>query len=238
MCKKSFLTNIITLAFIILSFFFESATATICMQIGLFAFSGSLTNWIAIHMLFEKVPGFYGSGVIQILVESIKTHLKNLIMEEFFSKERVLSLADNSMKIDFQELKDHVLGLVPYDEVFDKILSAVENSQVGGMLQMFGGKAVLEPLRPDIIPHMRQAISDILDSDIFQSKIASSIAGNFEGIEDVVDRLVQERLDELTPVKTKEIIQTMIRDHLGWLVVWGGVFGGLIGLFSAIINLI
>jgi hypothetical protein len=28
----------------------------------------------------------------------------------------------------------------------------------------------------------------------------------------------------------KEIIQTMIRKHLGWLVVWGGVFGGIIGL--------
>ena len=27
----------------------------------------------------------------------------------------------------------------------------------------------------------------------------------------------------------KEIIQTMIREHLGWLVVWGGVFGGLFG---------
>jgi hypothetical protein len=28
----------------------------------------------------------------------------------------------------------------------------------------------------------------------------------------------------------------MIREHLGWLVVWGGVFGGLIGLLTAIFN--
>ena len=27
----------------------------------------------------------------------------------------------------------------------------------------------------------------------------------------------------------KEIIQEMIRSHLGWLVVWGGVFGAVIG---------
>jgi hypothetical protein len=33
----------------------------------------------------------------------------------------------------------------------------------------------------------------------------------------------------------KEIIQTMIRQHLGWLVVWGGVFGGLIGLGTSFI---
>ncbi|HHD78328.1 MAG TPA: DUF445 domain-containing protein, partial [Epsilonproteobacteria bacterium] len=25
----------------------------------------------------------------------------------------------------------------------------------------------------------------------------------------------------------------LIKEHLGWLVVWGGVFGGLIGLFSS-----
>jgi hypothetical protein len=28
----------------------------------------------------------------------------------------------------------------------------------------------------------------------------------------------------------------MIREHLGWLVVWGGVFGGLIGLLAASLN--
>jgi hypothetical protein len=26
----------------------------------------------------------------------------------------------------------------------------------------------------------------------------------------------------------------MIREHLGWLVVWGGVFGGIIGFIAAI----
>jgi hypothetical protein len=26
----------------------------------------------------------------------------------------------------------------------------------------------------------------------------------------------------------------MIREHLGWLVVWGGGFGGLIGLIASL----
>ena len=34
----------------------------------------------------------------------------------------------------------------------------------------------------------------------------------------------------------KQIVQDMIRHHLGWLVVWGGVFGGLIGLITSILN--
>jgi hypothetical protein len=28
----------------------------------------------------------------------------------------------------------------------------------------------------------------------------------------------------------------MIRKHLGWLVVWGGVFGGLIGFLVSVSN--
>ncbi|MEC8594491.1 MAG: DUF445 domain-containing protein, partial [SAR324 cluster bacterium] len=34
------------------------------------------------------------------------------------------------------------------------------------------------------------------------------------------------------PERVKEIVEDMIRQHLDWLVVWGGVFGGLIGLLT------
>jgi uncharacterized membrane protein YheB (UPF0754 family) len=33
------------------------------------------------------------------------------------------------------------------------------------------------------------------------------------------------------------MVQKMIKEHLGWLVVWGGVFGGVIGVISAAITL-
>ncbi|MBB1382711.1 DUF445 domain-containing protein, partial [Shewanella sp. SR41-2] len=32
------------------------------------------------------------------------------------------------------------------------------------------------------------------------------------------------------------IIQDMIKTHLGWLVVWGGVFGGIIGAVAALLQ--
>ena len=32
------------------------------------------------------------------------------------------------------------------------------------------------------------------------------------------------------PEDIKIIIQKMIKEHLGWLVVWGGFFGGFLGL--------
>jgi len=40
--------------------------------IGVFALSGSITNLLAIHMLFDKVPFLYGSGVILDRFEDIK----------------------------------------------------------------------------------------------------------------------------------------------------------------------
>jgi len=43
---------------------------------GVFALSGSVTNWIAVHMLFDKVPFLYGSGVILDRFEDIKLGLK------------------------------------------------------------------------------------------------------------------------------------------------------------------
>ena len=49
-----------------------------------------------------------------------------------------------------------------------------------------------------------------------------------------VEQIIDQRLNQLTPGQVKDIIQEMIREHLGWLVVWGGAVGGFIGLGAAI----
>ncbi len=59
--NKSLITNVVALALMGVGYFLPNHYA---FYAGLFAFSGAITNWLAIHMLFEKVPGLYGSGVI------------------------------------------------------------------------------------------------------------------------------------------------------------------------------
>jgi uncharacterized membrane protein YheB (UPF0754 family) len=50
-----------------------------------------------------------------------------------------------------------------------------------------------------------------------------------------IGEIVELRLAELTPLMVKEMLFGLMKEHLGWLVVWGGVFGGLIGIVSALL---
>ena len=45
-----------------------------------------------------------------------------------------------------------------------------------------------------------------------------------------VSNIVSGKLNDLSPKDVKIIIEDIIRKHLGWLVVWGAVLGGFIGL--------
>ncbi len=85
--NKSFLTNFVAIMVIVLSFFIPSLSQPLQFA-GLFALSGAITNQLAIHMLFERVPFLYGSGVIEINFESFKSSIKNLMMSQFFTIEQ------------------------------------------------------------------------------------------------------------------------------------------------------
>ncbi|WP_338040243.1 hypothetical protein [Methylocucumis oryzae] len=54
--NKSLNTNLISVAFIILGVITSSQ---LIKSIGFFALSGAITNWLAIHMLFEKKCRIY-----------------------------------------------------------------------------------------------------------------------------------------------------------------------------------
>ncbi|MCV5959553.1 hypothetical protein OFO30_29685, partial [Escherichia coli] len=96
---------------------------------GLFAFSGAITNWLAIHMLFEKVPGLYGSGVIPARFEEFKLAIKNLMMEQFFTEANIDRFLNKEMaggvNIDLQP----VIEKVDLNPAFDSLVEVIEGSQ-------------------------------------------------------------------------------------------------------------
>ena len=208
--NKNLATSLIALAFLFAGLFFK--IDVIC-NIGIFAFSGGITNWIAIHMLFEKVPFLYGSGVVVRRFKDFKEGIKGLLVNEFFTIKNIETFLPASKDIKRK---------IDFDKVFNDLVDAISNSSLGGMLAMVGGKEALLPLKEPITEKLKLAIDDILNQ--------VGIGEKHDDLQNKITHIIDQRLDQLTPEIVKEIIQTMIRKHLGWLVVWGGVFGGLIGL--------
>ena len=229
--NKSLLTNSIALILVFLSFV-DTEFNSILLFTGLFALSGAITNQLAIHMLFEKVPLLYGSGVIPARFEAFKEAIKNLMMNEFFTKEQLETFfASEEKKINLEPIIEET----DFSPAFDALSKTVMESSFGGMLGMFGGEAALDGLREPFSNKMKTAVIGIVNSEEFNTTLQKHMQNSslnddmLESIESVIDT----RLNELTPQMVKEIIQKLIKEHLGWLVVWGGFFGGLIGLASS-----
>ncbi|MBR9729503.1 DUF445 domain-containing protein [Shewanella intestini] len=231
--NKSVITNLLATILIIVGYFMAQP---IIFTMGMFALSGAITNWLAIHMLFEKVPGLYGSGVIPSRFEEFKIAIHQLMMEQFFTQEnidRFLTSKDSS-HLNLAPVIDKV-DLAPS---FDALVKTVEQSSLGGMLAMFGGSEALVPLKDPFIEKMKSSLVALSESEEFNTILMNEL-DNPElkaSMQTKVAQIVEQRLNELTPELVKQIVQDMIRQHLGWLVVWGGVFGGLIGLFAALVG--
>ncbi|MCG7544599.1 DUF445 domain-containing protein [Pseudoalteromonas sp. MM17-2] len=222
--NKSSVTSIIALIVTLVGWHLAQP---LLLSMGLFALSGALTNWLAVHMLFEKVPLLYGSGVVQIKFNAFKQVIHELIEEQFLSPE---NLKKASAQMPAPQM-DALINHLDMSLAFDKLVQVIEQSQFGSMLGMFGGRAALEPMREPFADKMREAITEMLQDEQTREQIIAQIGGGSD-LQAQVKQLVSQRLDELTPAMVKEIIQTMIRAHLGWLVVWGGVFGGAFGALA------
>ncbi|MFA5233222.1 MAG: DUF445 domain-containing protein [Sulfurimonas sp.] len=231
---KSFMTNLIAAILVLLSFLFEGTLSSLLLYTGLFALSGALTNQLAIHMLFEKVPFLYGSGVIVAKFEAFKESIKNLMMTQFFMREQL---------DDFFKREEKKIDLTPiientdFSPAFDALSKTVMESSFGGMLGMFGGESILGSLREPFTLKMKSAVIKIVNSESFNETMKNHLQNSSlsEDMIKSIENIIDARLNELTPIMVKEMIQKIIHEHLSWLVVWGGVFGGLIGLLSSFI---
>ncbi len=236
MIDKAVVTNLVALLIVLSGLFLPTAYQPYILNTGLFALSGAFTNWLAVHMLFEKVPGFYGSGVIPARFEEFKHGIKKLIMEQFFTSANIEQFLANSlsgMDDDHGEsLVKKMTDKVDFNAAYDSLVEVIMTSSFAGMLSMLGGAEALNPLREPFIKKMQDFLNRLADDKNFLQQLQQSSTDNLLA---KVEGIVEKRLDELTPELVKEIIQQMIKKHLGWLVVWGGVIGGLIGLLASLL---
>ena len=215
--NKSLITNLLSILIIIVGYIYQENYPFIIIT-GVFALSGSITNWIAIHMLFEKIPLLYGSGVILDKFEDIKLGIKNLILQELFTETQINNfLLDNKVSAS-----ETIINKIDFDKVFLGLVEAIEGSQLGGMLAMVGGRKALDPLKDPFTKKLKIIIEDFVTENTSNENSSETTASLLLKIENILDT----RLADLSPEDIKIIIQKMIKEHLGWLVVWGGFFGG------------
>ena len=196
---------------------------------GLFGFAGGVTNWLAVKMLFDKVPLLYGSGVIPGRFREIRETIRDLIMRHFFAEEylqRFFSAHTDALS-DNGQLAEKVAAILESEEVdaaIERKFAELVQSPIGMMLQMVGPEKIK--------PIVHQFIGGI------GQEIAPDLAAEFAGNADVaalrgqVDQLLAAKLEELTPETVKQMMEDVIREHLGWLIVWGNLFGATIGLLA------
>lgn len=229
--SKAMWINLSAMALIAAGVVFESGYSQLLLFTGLFALSGALTNRLAVHMLFERVPLAYGSGVIELQFEPFKAAIKSMMMTQFFNPEQIEGfVARERQKIDLLP----VVEASDFSAAFDALVESVMESSFGNMLGMFGGKAALEGLREPFEEKLKKAVSVIIRSEAFEAQVSQQLerSGVAEELGTAIEGVIERRLDAMTPQMVKELVQSLIREHLDWLVVWGGLFGGVIGLIS------
>ena len=166
----------------------------------------------------------------------MKLGIHGLMMNQFFTKENLERFFSEESAADAIDLVP-VLEATDLTPAFESLKGAVLESSFGTMLGMFGGAGALDGLKAPFESRMRGALVKIAHSDGFQKTLRENLRQGrlSHDILVKIDRIIMQRLDELTPVMVREIMEKMIREHLGWLVVWGGVFGAFFGILGAIL---
>lgn len=229
---KGWITNFVSVALVGVSYTVEGIAGSALRSAGLFALSGAVTNQLAIHMLFEKVPYLYGSGIIIDRFESIREALKKLIMEQFFTPEKIENFVlSQERAIDLSP----IIEQTDFTPAYDALVKSVMESSLGGMLGMFGGEAIIGKLKEPFLEKIKSSTIEISQSESFMIALNTHLHQGGSHLSESIEGIVEVRLAELTPIMIKEMLHTLMKEHLGWLVVWGGVFGGVIGLVSVFI---
>jgi len=209
------------------------------LAFGLFGFSGGFTNWIAVTMLFVRVPGLIGSGVIPVRYVQIRETVKDVIMDTFFDPEFLNSFLGGKLEQYGANIKpeEHVQGMLESDEFSKKI---DDNLNTLGDRPEFASVIAMgiqpEQLKPMIVPFISGFATEL--APLLKAKMTDpKVVVNIEDVRTQIEVYMSVRMETLTERKVTRLLSFVIRDHLGWLIVWGCVFGSILGVICEAIGI-
>jgi len=228
------------------------------LSIGLFAFSGGITNAIAVKMLFDRIPGLVGSGVIPARFREIRAKIQDLILKHFFSEEYLREfLAREKGSFDWKFFLrggdgrgpmtrlvekgwDRFTGPETLDPILDREIEKLLDSKIGGLLAMVGPQNVkpavsqfvgsfVQSLKVKVLDFAEKTGPGDLEVEIDEERL-------LHAVREKVKVLLERKIAQLEPETVKRMMEDVMRDHLGWLVVWGNVFGALLGVVGFLVQ--
>ena len=186
------------------------------------AFTGWITTWIAIKMLFHprkpiNIFGWKLQGIFPKNQQLIAQKLGQVVGKE------LLSFAEIEQKVtDPENLKQ----LKPEIEKHIDIFLREKIKDVFPMLSMFIGEKTINQLKEAFLMELESLFPVLMKS--YMNKLEKDLD---------LEKIVTEKVAGFSSGKLEDILNQITKREFKFLEVTGGVFGFLIGLIQVLINL-
>lgn len=187
------------------------------------AFTGWVTTWIAIKMLFHprkpvKVLGFTLQGIFPKNQQEIAIKLGQVVSRELLSFEEIeqkITSAENLEKLK-PEIEKHI------DDFLRNKLK-----EVFPMLSMFIGEKTIAQLKEAFLNELQSLFPVLMKS--YMNKLQHDLN---------LERIVVEKVANFSTEKLEDILDQITRKEFKFLEIVGGLFGLLIGLLQVLITVL
>jgi uncharacterized membrane protein YheB (UPF0754 family) len=186
-------------------------------------FTGWVTTWIAIKMLFHprkpiNILGFKLQGIFPKNQKLIAQKLGQVVSKEFLSFAEIEAKVTNPENL--QKLKPEIEAHI------DKFLRE-KLTDLFPMLSMFIGDKTINQLKGAFLLELENLFPILMKS--YMTKLEKDLD---------LEKIVTEKVASFSSEKLEDILNQITKKEFQFLEVIGGVFGFLIGLLQVLIQII
>jgi uncharacterized membrane protein YheB (UPF0754 family) len=186
-------------------------------------FTGWVTTWIAIKMLFHprnpvNILGFKLQGIFPKNQQLIAQKLGQVVSKEFLSFAEIEAKVTNPDNL--QMLKPEI------EKHIDKFLRE-KLTDLFPMLSMFIGDKTINQLKAAFLMELESLFPILMKS--YMTKLEKDLD---------LEKIVTEKVASFSSEKLEDILNQITKKEFKFLEVIGGVFGFLIGLVQVLIQVL
>jgi uncharacterized membrane protein YheB (UPF0754 family) len=187
------------------------------------AFTGWITTWIAIKMLFHprrpiNILGFKLQGIFPKNQQLIAEKLGQVVSKEFLSFAEIEAKVTNPENL--QQLKPEI------EQHIDKFLKE-KLSTVFPMLSMFIGEKTINQLKEAFLTELENLFPVLMKS--YMTKLEKDLD---------LEKIVTEKVASFSSEKLEDILDQITKKEFQFLEFIGAVFGLFIGLIQVLIQVL